>query len=98
MSLVFCLNKFTSEEKEAMYLLRILVEELMIQNIIIHAEHIPGVENSKCDALSRDKLQEFRDLHPTAALAPTPLPLRPSQEILLGNAMASSKRQKHATR
>ena len=35
-------------------------------NFIVHAEHIPGVKNTKADALSRFQMQKFQHLAPRA--------------------------------
>lgn len=38
--------------------------------------HVPGVENGPADALSRGDVGRFRQLQPSAADRPTPLPDR----------------------
>ena len=47
------INNLTAKESLALGLLRRIVLILMKNNIMIHAAHIPGVDNKLCDALSR---------------------------------------------
>ena len=55
LGLVHMLNKQTSKSVSVMTLLRPLVLSLLKNNILVKAIHIPGVENSLCDLLSRQR-------------------------------------------
>lgn len=52
-------------------LLRTLFHISATQSFIFHLEHTPGITNTLADALSRGKIQVFRDLLPTANPSPT---------------------------
>ena len=57
-----------------MVLVRRFVIACMRQNILIHAEHIPGIYNVVPDLLSRLQIDKFRELAPNVDPEHTPLP------------------------
>jgi hypothetical protein len=57
-----------------MHLLRLLYFYLALYNIQLRAEHIPGVQNTLADAVSRNLLHVFLQLLPTANAKPTGIP------------------------
>ena len=57
-----------------MHLLRCLFFYVAQFNINISAEHIPGMQNSVADSISRFHMQVFQELAPQADLLPTPIP------------------------
>lgn len=65
------INKGRSKVKSIMKLMRKLTWCAAYNNFTIHAQHIPGVSNSKADALSRFQMDKFRRLVPTADREPT---------------------------
>lgn len=71
MAVVAILNQNTSRDQEVMHLLRCLAFITAKFQFIIAASHIPGVKNTSADALSRNKLDIFRSLHPQADEAPS---------------------------
>lgn len=74
------INSGSSKEPAVMHLRRCLAYSEAKWEFHAWAEHIPGVENTRADALSRDGLEIFRLLSPQAAKEPTDLPedlLRP---------------------
>ena len=52
-AIVDIINKQTSKHSTIMNILRPLVLTLLLHNITFKAEHIPGVQNTLCDAISR---------------------------------------------
>lgn len=65
------INKGRSKIKSIMKLMRKLTWQAAGSNFTIHAQHIPGIFNSKADALSRFQMDRFRRLAPTADREPT---------------------------
>ena len=65
-ALTFIINKLTSPDAKIMILIRLFVKICLKHNILFHSEHVPGVENSIADALSRLKFHDFRRLAPHA--------------------------------
>jgi len=57
-----------------MVLVRRFVIACMRQNILIHAEHIPGIYNVVPDLLSRLQIDKFRELAPNVDPEHTPGP------------------------
>ena len=74
LAIVHVLNKQTSKDKNIMCLMRNLVRSCLDLNILFRAKHIPGVFNTKADALSRLQIEKFRDLAPEAATSPETIP------------------------
>ena len=76
--LVHVLNKQTSKNRRVMKLLRPLVLVLLQKKIILKVEHVPGVENTTCDDLSRFQgTREVRGLRTDAVALQVPHHLRP---------------------
>ena len=71
---VFIINKGRSPSAFIMKLIRKLTLTAAIYNFVFHAQHVPGKLNVISDALSRQQIQKFRRLVPTARLVPTPCP------------------------
>ena len=65
------INAQSSRSPMAMQWLRYLFLISVRYNILVRAQHIPGVQNAAPDALSRGLIQVFRDLRPDAASRPT---------------------------
>ena len=76
-ALVEIINKQTSKDKKIMYLVRKLVLKCLEFNILFHATHIRGVDNSLADYLSRQQIDSFKALAPHADQHPTPVPPLP---------------------
>ena len=75
MAVVHVLNNQTSKNPDIMVLVRRFVIACMRQNILIHAEHIPGIYNVLPDLLSRLQIDKFRELAPNVDPEPTTLSL-----------------------
>ena len=73
-AVVHIINKLSTTSKNTMYLVREFTLQCMRLNMLAKAEHIPGLKNEICDALSRFQLQRFRRLAPEAAQYPTDVP------------------------
>ena len=73
-ALVSVLNKQTSKEPLVMVLVRKLVLLCLQFNLVLSARHIPGIDNTSADALSRLQMARFRLLNPTAEIQPTVIP------------------------
>lgn len=76
---VMAANTLKSDTPAINDLLRTLFHISATQSFIFHLEHMPGITNTLADALSRGKLQVFRDLLPTASPSPTKPSLLPIQ-------------------
>ena len=74
LGLVHMLNKQTSKSSSVMVLLRPLVLCLLSNKILFRAIHIPGIENSLCDLLSRQRASADILRHYGMDDQPTPLP------------------------
>ena len=74
MAVVEIIRARTSRDSLIMHLLRCLHFLCALHSIHVTASHIPGVENTPADALSRDDLHLFFLSHPKAAELPTPVP------------------------
>ena len=70
-ALVHVINKQSCRDKNLMFLVHRLVLVCLERNICFKAKHIPGVHNVLADALSRLKLQTFKQLAP-ACMNPHP--------------------------
>ncbi|XP_022787762.1 uncharacterized protein LOC111327761 [Stylophora pistillata] len=74
-ALVHVINKQSSRDKNMMFFVRRLVLVRLEKNICFEAKHIPGVHNVLADALSRLKLQTFKQLAPAYMnVHPTEIP------------------------
>ena len=74
-ALVHVINKQSCRDKDLMLFVRRLVLVCLANNICFKAKHIPGVHNTLADALSRLKLQTFKQLAPAYMnLLPTEIP------------------------
>ncbi|KAM3929144.1 LOW QUALITY PROTEIN: uncharacterized protein RB166_006928 [Leptodactylus fuscus] len=67
-SVVNAINHLSSSSPPVLSLLRFLVLRCLELNIWFRARHVPGIQNSVADALSRCHLQVFRQLLPGASL------------------------------
>ena len=63
-SMVQMLNSSTYSCKNCMVLIRILTLDNLVQNRLIVAKFIPGVENKRADSLSRMKFNKFWECAP----------------------------------
>ncbi|XP_053106618.1 uncharacterized protein LOC128325152 isoform X1 [Hemicordylus capensis] len=69
------INRQTSRSPRVMNLVRAFVLACLSNNIQFIACHVPGVQNSLADALSRFQVQRFRQLAPEAERHPEQMPL-----------------------
>ena len=83
MAVVHILNTFTSKDHSILSLLRVIVTECMVHNILIRAKHIPGVLNICADLLSRDRIKEALHLYPQLQVQPVIVPQELGLDILL---------------
>ena len=67
-----------------MVLLRDLVLSCLWHNILFQARHIPGLQNSSADYLSRSHVVNFKDIFPETEESPTQIPenLMPKNWVL----------------
>ena len=68
------INKKTTKDKELLVLVRALVLYCLRHNILFKAVHLPGIYNTKADALSRLQVDKFKSLDKDAELEPTAVP------------------------
>ena len=79
-ALVSIINQQTSKHKLVMILIRDLVLTALNYNIIFRARHpgsaghIPGLNNTRADCLSRFQIARFKELSPQADELPTIVP------------------------
>ena len=73
-AIVAIINKQTSKHKTIMRIIRPLVLTLLLYNITFRAEHIPGVNNILCDAISRLQVTPTMLQQHGMRLLPTPVP------------------------
>ena len=78
-ALVPVINNQTSKEPLVMNLVRRMVLHCLKCNIIITASHIPGVQNTIADRLSRFQMKDFRELAPWADNLATRIPPLPDR-------------------
>ena len=74
LALVQILNKRYSAAAEVVPLIRVLFLLGLRYNIVLAAQHVPGVLNVAADALSRFDFQAFRTSSPRAAFLPRRVP------------------------
>ena len=73
-AVVVIINSGSTHDPLSIHLMRRLVLVACQFHFSISARHVPGRHNAAANSLSRSHLQEFRRLHPTAALNPTFIP------------------------
>ena len=73
-ALISIINQQTSKHKLVMILIRDLVLTALNYNIIFRARHIPGLNNTRADCLSRFQIARFKELSPQADELPTIVP------------------------
>ena len=74
-AVVAALNSRTTRDPQLMHLLRCLFFFEAHFRFEHQAHHLPGKMNKLADALSRDRVSNFRSLSPQAARLPTPTPM-----------------------
>jgi len=74
MAVVAVVNSGRAKDRTLMHLLRCMFFVAAHFSIHIHATHLPGVENSAADSLSRNNFPTFLQAVPEAADLPTPIP------------------------
>lgn len=67
-------QKGWSRDRRLMSLIRQTLFVAATHSFDLQVIHVPGVENSAADALSRLQIDRFRQLHPSAAATPTLVP------------------------
>ena len=82
-AVVAIVNSGRSKVERAMHLMRSLFFFLARWNVALECQHIPGVENGAADALSRNDLPSFQRLRPEACRAPTELPDKLLQALVV---------------
>ena len=73
-AVVAAVNKGAAKDPALSHLLRVLALVAATLNLYVVARHLPGVENTAADALSRNKLQLFFSITPQASAIPTIVP------------------------
>ena len=68
------LNSKSSKVTKIMDLVRQITMQTLIHNFTLTAQHVPKLDNSVSDSLSRFQMQHFRQLVPTASEQPTVIP------------------------
>ena len=70
------INKKTTKDRELLVLLHALVLSSLQHNILFKAVHLPGIHNTKADALSHLQVTKFKSLSMDMAPEPTAVPPR----------------------
>ena len=73
-ALVDILNKQSSKHTTVMTFLRPLILCCLRHNIFFKARHVPGLQNSRADFISRFQIDSFKAITPDADPFPTPVP------------------------
>lgn len=73
-ALVYIINQQTSKNRGVMVLIRDLVLTSLKYNIIFQAKHIPGINNTRADLISRFQVSQFKQITPEAEETPTIIP------------------------
>ena len=73
-ALTFIINRQSSKDTDILKLVRCLVLACHHYNILFQAKHIRGQNNVLADALSRQKLDKFKQLSPHSSPTPTQVP------------------------
>jgi hypothetical protein len=76
MSVCHIINSMTCKSKIIMNFVRKFVLQCLKHNIWFKCKHIPGINNSIADSLSRFDFQRFRQLAPDAEKVAVPVPLQ----------------------
>lgn len=76
MAIVHAINKQTCKDKALMKLIRRLVLQVLLHNILFRAKHIAGKSNTLADHLSHFKFQEAFQIAPHLNLTHTKVPNR----------------------
>ncbi|XP_061466237.1 uncharacterized protein LOC133377049 [Rhineura floridana] len=71
---VHVINTLSSRNPNVMLLVRAFVLQCLRYNIQFLARHVPGIDNSIADALSRNQMEKFRQLAPWARALPEAFP------------------------
>ncbi|XP_040186277.1 uncharacterized protein LOC120918659 [Rana temporaria] len=74
MGVVQVINRISASSLPVVRLLRHLVLRCLQFNVFLYAVHIPGVDNTLADSLSRFQWGRFRELAPTAERTGVPCP------------------------
>ena len=74
-AVVCILNNKTSKSERVMSLPRRIVYWTLVSNILLKSKHLPSVDNSIADSLSRGQVKRFRQLAPMAEEFPTAIPI-----------------------
>ena len=72
-ALVDIVNKQTSKHKSVMVLLRDLILSCL-RYILFRARHVPGLQDSQADYISRFQVENFKEIAPEADEFPTTVP------------------------
>ena len=73
-AVVAIINSGVSGDAEVMHLIRCLVFIAAKCNFIVTVTHVSGHSNKLADALSRNRLHDFKSYFPQAQAVPTPIP------------------------
>lgn len=73
-ALVDIINRQTSKHPLIMMLVRDLVLSALKHNILFRARHIPGINNTRADLISRLQVDQFKQIAPGMDEAPTLVP------------------------
>ena len=88
-TVVHIINKKAARDPILARLLRVLCILCAVYDITLTARHLPGVQNTAADALSRNRLHTFFSLNPQASPVTTVIP--PSlQDLVFNNDLPSS--------
>ena len=74
MAVVLVLNSLSTKDTSMLHFMRCLHFFCAHFDVKLRATHIPGVLNDIADVISRNHMQIFRRLRPSALLNPTPIP------------------------
>ena len=67
--------KLGSSSSSVLHLMRLIASVSAVHNFVVRIIHIPGLDNTIADSLSRLDLSRFRQVAPHAADYPSPIPL-----------------------
>ena len=73
-AIVDIINRQMSKHQLVMILVSDLVLSSLKHNILFRARHIPGVDNTGADYISRFQVDHFKKISPGADELPTPVP------------------------
>lgn len=86
MAVIYAINKGSARDPKLMRLLRILAFFCAVHSIDLMERHVPGVNNTAADALSRNNLPVFFVSNPQASPVPLGVPLC-LQELVFNQAL-----------